>query len=86
MTTGVIDQDAAHDVRGDTKEMRPILPIHLPLIDEPDEHFVDERRRLEGVVSPFASQLTGCDATEFGVDEWQQLIERTPVAATPVAE
>jgi hypothetical protein len=35
MTTGMIDQDPAHDLRGDTKEVRPILPVDVPLVDEP---------------------------------------------------
>jgi len=34
----VIDQDAAHDLRRDTKEMRSILPIDLALVDEPHVH------------------------------------------------
>jgi hypothetical protein len=86
VTTGVIDQDAAHDVRGDTKEMRSILPVDLPLIDEPDEDLVHQGRRLQGVVSPFAPKLAGRDAPELRIDEWQQLVERSPVAATPIAE
>jgi hypothetical protein len=86
VTTGVIDQDAAHDVRGDTKEMRPILPVDLPLIDEPDEDFVHKGRRLECVASPLLPKLARGNAAELRIDEWQQLIERGPVAATPIAE
>jgi hypothetical protein len=86
VTTGVIDQDAAHDLRRDTKEMRSILPIHLALIDEPDEHLVHKGSRLQGVVSPLAPKLAGRNASELRIDEWQQLVKRSPVAATPIAE
>jgi hypothetical protein len=83
VTPGVIDQDPAHDLRRHTKEVRPILPIDLPLIDEPQVHLMNERRRLQGVAGPLAAKLARRYATEFRVDEWQQLIERTAVAATP---
>src|SRR5512134_1048529 len=86
MTTGVIDQDPAHDVRGDTKEMRPILPIDLALVDEPDVHLMNKGRRLQGVVGPLLPKLARGHAAELRIDEWQQLIERSPVAATPIAK
>jgi hypothetical protein len=72
----VIDQDAAHDVRGDPKEMRPILPVDLALVDEPEEQLVHKGRRLQGVVSPLASKVAGRNTSELRIDEWQQLVER----------
>jgi len=86
VTTGVIDQDPAHDLRGDAKEMRAILPIALALIDEPDVRLVNEGRRLQGVVGPLVPKLARGNAVELRIDEWQQLIEGSPVASTPVAE
>ena len=73
-------------LRGDTKEMRPILPVDLALIDEPDVHLVHKGGRLQGVVGPLAPKLARRDAPELRIDERQQLIERSPVAATPIAE
>src|SRR4029453_7442544 len=35
VATSVVDEDPAHDLRGDTKEMSPVAPIALALIDEP---------------------------------------------------
>ena len=58
----------------------------LPLIDEADEHLVHECGRLQGVVCALAPKLAGGNAAELRIDEWQQLVERSPVAATPVAE
>ena len=74
MTTGVIDEDPAHDAHGYAKEMRPVLPIHPALIDESLVHLVNKRRWLQGVVRAFASKLAGGDPAELRMDEWQQLI------------
>ena len=86
VTTGVIDEDPAHDLRRDTEEMRAILPIDLTLVDEPDVHLMDESRGLQGVIGPFVPELAHRHAAELRIDERQQLIERSPVAATPIAE
>ena len=56
------------------------------LINEPDEHLVHKGRRLQSVVSPLAPKLAGRHAPKLRIDEWQQLVERSPVAATPIAE
>jgi hypothetical protein len=86
VTTGVIDQDAPHDLGRDTKTMGAILPIDVALIAEPDVRLMNKGRRLQGVVSPLAPKLAGRHASELRVDEWQQLVERSPVAAIPIAE
>jgi hypothetical protein len=86
VTTGVIDQDPAHDLRRNTKKMRSILPIDLALVDEPDVRLMNKGRRLQGVVGPLVPKLARGHAAELRIDEWQQLIERSPVAATPLAE
>jgi hypothetical protein len=44
---------------GNSKELRAILPARILLIHEPDEHFVDERRGLEGVPTRVAAQGAG---------------------------
>jgi hypothetical protein len=86
VTTSVIDQDPAHDLRGNTKEMRSILPIALALVDEPDVRLMNQSRRLQGVVGTLAAKLTRGNAPELRIDEWQQLTKSSPVAPTPVAE
>ena len=86
VTTGVIDEDPAHDLRRDTKEMRAILPIDQALVDESDVGLMDQGRRLQGVVGALAPKLARGHPAELRVDEWQQLGERSPVATTPIAE
>ena len=40
--TGVVDEDAAHDLRGDGEKVRPILPARPLLVYKPKVGFVDE--------------------------------------------
>ena len=47
---------------------------------------VNQGRGLQGVVGPLVAKLARRDAAELRIDERQQLIERSPVAATPIAE
>ena len=86
MTTGVIDEDPAHDLRRDAKEMPSILPIDLALAHEADVRLMNERRRLQGVVGALAPKLARGNAAKLPVDERQQGTERSPVAPAPVAE
>src|SRR5262245_45475306 len=79
---GVINEDSAHHLRGDAKEMSPAAPIDLTLVDQTQVHLVNKRRRFQGVVDPFAAKLAGSNVTKLRIDERQQLIERTLVAAT----
>jgi hypothetical protein len=83
---GVIDQDAAHHLRGDAKEVRPILPVDLALIDHPQVNLVNERRRLQCVGGAFASELAAGHATQLRIDQREQLIQSTAIAAAPVGE
>ena len=71
----MIDQDAPHGLRGDAEEMRAILPADCPLIDELYEGFVDERRRLQCVVTSLASEVAGGQPLQFGVDLRQESVE-----------
>ena len=86
MTAGVIDQNPAHDLRRHAEEMRPILPIDLALVDDAQIHLMNQRGRLQGVADSFHPKLARCNAAELRVDEWQQLIKRSAVAATPINE
>ena len=66
--------------------MCSILPIDLPLVHEPHVHLVNQGGRLQGVVGPFVSKLARRNAAELRIDKRQQLVERIPVPATPIAE
>jgi hypothetical protein len=78
------DEDPTHDLRGDTKEMSPVTPIAVALIDESQIGLVDECRRLQGVAHPLMPKLPLRDPAQLGVNERQQLIECAAIPATPV--
>jgi hypothetical protein len=86
VSTRVIDQDPAHDLRCGSEKVRPVPPIDVALVDQPQIHLVHQGGWLECVADTFASKLTCCDPTQLSVHERQQLIERALVAATPIAE
>jgi hypothetical protein len=69
-----------------TPKSERIPPIDLPLIDESQVGFVDERRRLKRVPGPLATQLSPGDAAQLGIYEWQQLVEGTVIPPTPLVE
>jgi hypothetical protein len=46
----------------------------------------DRLVRLQAVASPLAPKLAGRHASKLRIDQRQQLVERSPVAATPIAE
>ena len=51
MRARVIDQGAAHHVRGDGEEVRAVLPLHAALIDQLEVHVVHQDRALQGVLA-----------------------------------
>ena len=57
MCTGVVDENSAHELRGDAKEMRPPLPIHRTLLDKLEVGFMDQSSRLECMVSPLSAHV-----------------------------
>ena len=63
----MIYQDAAHELRGESKEVRAILPGRPPLIHEAEVKLVDESGRNERVIDTFASQLAGRNPPQFTV-------------------
>ncbi len=83
VTARMIDQDPAHDLRGYAKKMGSALPVDPTLVDHAEIHLVNQRGRLQRVADSFHPKLARCDAAQLRVDEWQQLIKRNAVAATP---
>lgn len=69
LVAGVIDEDAAHELGGDTEEVGPALPVNACLIDQLHVRFVDERRGLQSMIGAFAAHVVGGDASQFGIDD-----------------
>jgi hypothetical protein len=63
--------------------MRAILPPEALCARQPNECFVDQRRRLESVIAPFAGHIAPSQSPELGLDERQQVLERLRIAVAP---
>ena len=59
---GVIDQYAANDLSADGEEMGSPLPLDAGLVDELEIGFVNESRRLEGVIGALAAEMSRSQA------------------------
>ena len=57
--------------------------LHPVDVDQPQVGFVDQRGRLQGVTSPFGRHIPVGQPVQFVVDEWNQAIKCTLLAATP---
>jgi hypothetical protein len=81
-----IHEDPAHRPRGHREEMRPVLPAHLTDVDQPQVRFVDQRGGLKGVAGPLACHVMPGEAVQLVMDERNEPIECTPIAAAPGQE
>ena len=72
MAPRVIDEDLAHDPRGDAEEVRAVLPLNPGLVHEPEERFAHKRRRLERVSGPLAAHQTAGEPSELRVERLGQ--------------
>ena len=83
VTLGVIDQDLAHHMGGDSKEPRPGVAIGDGLVHEPHICFVYQSRRLKRVIEAFAAEITRGEPPQFAVHQGQQVIQRGLATAAP---
>ena len=79
----VIDQDAAHHLRRHAEEVRAVLPDDALLADEPQVGLVNERRRLQRVLDPFAAEVGRGPPPELVVDHLHQVVARFQVTSDP---
>ena len=54
MTTRVVDQNLAHELRGHSEEMSTILPLRQSLFGHAHVGFMNQGRALQSVVGTFA--------------------------------
>ena len=86
MTSGMLDQDTAHQLRGDCEEMGPILPLHPLVIHQADVGLIDQRACLKVVFGALASHVPVRQAPQFRIDDRRELVEGELVSGTPGAE
>jgi hypothetical protein len=76
----VVNEDAAHHLRGDAEEVRAVLPLHLRLVYQTHVSLVDERGRLERVPDALLAQVARGEAPQLAVDDGQQVVQNPAVA------
>jgi len=86
MPACMVDENASHDLRRDRKEVRPIGPADVSLIDETDVGFVDECGRLKCVTFSLATHVAPREPVQFFVNQRIQLVECSLVSAAPLSE
>ena len=65
------------------KKVHPVLPVHLPHIDQANIRLVYESRWLEGMVAPFAQHAAARNQSQFSINDWHQTIECFAITARP---
>ena len=86
MATGVVYEDAPHQLGGNGKEMSSILPLHLANIDEAYVGLVDEGSGLQAVTVALAFHVPAGEAAKFAVDDRGDLNQSRGVAGGPGLE
>ena len=86
MTSGTLDQNTAHQLRGYGEEMGPILPLHPLVIHEADVGLVDQGGRLEAVVAALTSHAAVRQPAQLRIDDRRQAVERALVSVAPGPE
>ena len=86
MATGVIYEDASHQLGGNGKEMSSILPLHLANINQAQVSLIHESSGLQAVAVPLALHVPAGEAVKFAVHDRCELIESRGVAGAPGLE
>src|SRR5690348_6837737 len=81
MITRVIDQHLSHYSRGNREEVRLVVKLDAGLVGELEESLMDERGRVQGVAVALVLELSMGHRAQLGVDEWNDPIPGTGIAA-----
>ena len=82
----MVDEDPPHHLRRHSDELGAVLPLDPALADEPDECFMDERRRLERVFRTLLAEVGAGEAALLAVHDRDQFVERGGIALSPSDE
>ena len=86
LCTSRINENPSHRPGRHGEEVRPVLPVHLPGVDEPEKRLVHQCRGLQRMPGVFLAHVVPGQATELLVDERRQAIERGGIALSPCLE
>ena len=80
MGTGVVNQDATHELSGDSEEMGATLPLDGVLANEFEIGLVNKGGGLKGVVGALAAEVGPGQAFELAVHEGDKLVGSKGIA------
>src|SRR5579875_1747369 len=81
-----IHQNPAHETGGDGEKVNTVLPIHLPCIDQAQEGFMDQFRRLKRMPSALGGNVALGDSMHLVVNKRQEFVKRVLVPVAPCPE
>ena len=76
----MVDDDLAHRLGGDGKEVAPIRPVGAGAVDELQIRLMHEHGGVDRLARPGASELTTGGGAKFGVDEAEHEVDRVAVS------
>src|SRR5690606_16392008 len=82
----VVDQAAAHGLRGARQEVRATLELNASAVDELQVRTVHESGRIERVVAPLPHEVLMGRLPQLAVQRRKKPVERLPVPAAPLKE
>ena len=65
----VIHQDVPHQLRRHRQELRPVLPVHLGLVDQLQISLVHQRRGLQGMSLPLKLHVVPGGAAKLLIED-----------------
>jgi hypothetical protein len=78
-----VDQNAAHQLGGHGKKMRPILPIYLSAVYEPQVHLVYERGSLESVARSLPGHIALRYPVQLVIDKRREFFQSFLITGGP---
>ena len=82
---GMIHQDPAHHLRGNSEEMGAAVPLHS-LIDQPQEGFVHQGGTLQSMSRSFPAHVGARQAAQLVIHQRGQRFQRAFVTFAPCNE
>src|SRR5205085_9975811 len=79
----VVNQYAAHQLRGDCEEMGAVLPVCALLVNKFQISFVYKRRRLQRMIGALPAKIVVSQTPQFLINKRHQFVQRLAVSLAP---
>jgi hypothetical protein len=72
LPAGIVNENSAHQLRGDGKKMGPVFPIGISLRNEFYIGFIHQRCCLQGVISTFVAEVAYSEMMKLSINDRNQ--------------